>query len=423
MQARDTHALGTRCTRTTMRLPTTIALVLGIALLWLVGVFFTPKDEVGVLAISVADAILMHIRPWVFFTAGFYHPHALQVGPIDQPWLLWADGAMLTCCVLSRVWFALVWQLVFVLPLAFGLAKRVEPDMGSVSLARMLAFANICATFVLFVDMFCLYIIFREPAFLQTNNSGFTGGITALLVAYMKPTPFAVAPFIPGLQLRFYPLLACVIFGFCSLAGVFSTFKPLRSALIGAGPYAVLGGYFGWYYLRFLKRNPDLSRGDFSDDFALVNLFPGFMAPVIGPAANFCLNVVKLCGYFKNRSTKAPQTLPVVAPTPTDAVAERRNDDDATELVQCAHWTRSWPSWLKALVPRPLPRPRPQASALTCPRTKRDDVACAPSWLTEHGRAGVDVSCTNTNHSMRFLSKSAQIKQCRVGCTCLPTRS
>jgi hypothetical protein len=56
--------------------------------------------------------------------------------------------------------------LVFVLPLAFGLAKRVEPDLGAFNLVRLLLFANTAAAVVLFVDLFVLYVISRDPLYL-----------------------------------------------------------------------------------------------------------------------------------------------------------------------------------------------------------------------------------------------------------------
>lgn len=52
------------------------------------------------------------------------------------------------------------------LPLAFGLAKRVEPELGAANLGRLLVFANTMASFVLFVELFSLYIIFRNPIYL-----------------------------------------------------------------------------------------------------------------------------------------------------------------------------------------------------------------------------------------------------------------
>lgn len=124
------------------------------------------------------------------------------------------------------------------LPLAFGLAKRVEPELGAMNLGRLLVFANTMASFVLFVELFSLYIIIRDPIYLyvscvetvacllwltnsntlvrcavlfhsirNTSFSGFAGGITALLVAFMKPTPLATAPIFPGLKLRVSGLL------------------------------------------------------------------------------------------------------------------------------------------------------------------------------------------------------------------------
>ncbi|RLN51922.1 hypothetical protein BBJ28_00002210 [Nothophytophthora sp. Chile5] len=61
-------------------------------------------------------------------------------------------------------------SLVFVLPLAFGLAKRVEPDLGAINLVRLLVFANTAAALVLFMDLFLLYIVFREPTYLYDTE-------------------------------------------------------------------------------------------------------------------------------------------------------------------------------------------------------------------------------------------------------------
>ncbi|CEG44916.1 Predicted membrane protein [Plasmopara halstedii] len=262
--------------------------------LWFVGAVFTPEEENdGILALSVADVILLHIRPWVYVTAGFYHPYLVQ--------------------------------LVFVLPLAFGLAKRVEPDLGAVNLMRLLLFANTATAVVTFVSLFVLYIIFRNPSYLEMSFSGFTGGITALLVAYMKPYPFATAPSFPGISLRFYPLVVCLSFCFCTMVGLaFAANPSVRSMLTSAGPFSCMGGYFGWYYLRFLNKNRDRTIGDVSDEFALVVLFPDFCAPLIGPVAGFCFSVAKLCGFFKKRAMQKPKMLPILTEIKNDPIAERR---------------------------------------------------------------------------------------------------
>ncbi|KAL4086354.1 hypothetical protein PRIC1_014481 [Phytophthora ramorum] len=248
-----------------MRLPVSVGLVLCMLLLWLVGAVFTPTEEKGgVLALSVADVILRHIRPWVYVTAGFYHPYIVQ--------------------------------LALVLPLGFGLAKRVEPELGALNLVRLLLFANTAAAVVLFVNLFVLYIIFRNPIYLEASFSGFTGGITALLVAYMKPMPFATAPLFPGVPLRFYPLVASIIFSFCTIAGLaFTAVSAVSLMLVSAGPFSVLGGYFGCFF-----------------------------TPFIGPLANFCFSVVKLCGFFKKRAAQKPQMLPILTEIKNDPIAERR---------------------------------------------------------------------------------------------------
>ncbi|TDH69272.1 hypothetical protein CCR75_002886 [Bremia lactucae] len=277
-----------------MRLPVSAGLVLGMMLMWLIGAIFTPAEEKsGVFALSIADAILRHIRPWVYVTAGFYNPYLVQ--------------------------------LLLVLPLAFGLAKRVELALGGLSLLRLLFYANTAAAMVIFGNLFVLYIIFRDPVYLETRFAGFSGGITALLVAFMKPMPFATTFLLPGVPLRLYPLVACVIFCLSTLAGVFFIAVPaVSSMLISAGPFAILGGYFGWYYLRFLNKNRDHTVGDVSDEFALVVLLPDFCTPVVGPLANFCFSVTKLCGFFNNRVTHKPTMLPILTEIKDDPIAERR---------------------------------------------------------------------------------------------------
>jgi hypothetical protein len=57
-------------------------------------------------------------------------------------------------------------QLLFVLPIAFGLAKRVEPELGAGNLIKMLVFANTLSGLLIFVELFSLFIIFRNPLYL-----------------------------------------------------------------------------------------------------------------------------------------------------------------------------------------------------------------------------------------------------------------
>lgn len=34
--------------------------------------------------------------------------------------------------------------------------------------------------------------------------------------------------------------------------------------------------------------------------------------PLVGPLANFCFSVVKLCGFFKKRTAQKPKMLPIL---------------------------------------------------------------------------------------------------------------
>jgi hypothetical protein len=50
--------------------------------------------------------------------------------------------------------------------MVFSLGKRVEPEMGALSMLKMLVFVNFISTFILSIDMFILFIIIRDPHFL-----------------------------------------------------------------------------------------------------------------------------------------------------------------------------------------------------------------------------------------------------------------
>ncbi len=76
--------------------------------------------------------------------------------------------------------------------------------------------------------------------------------------------------------------MASLVFSLCTLVAIEIPNQAVRAALLGAGPFSVFGGYFGWYYLRFVNRNSDGSVGDVSDDFALIVLFPDWCRCVAG---------------------------------------------------------------------------------------------------------------------------------------------
>ncbi|OQR98580.1 hypothetical protein ACHHYP_08290 [Achlya hypogyna] len=283
-----------------LRAPVTLAIVVLIPLLWLLGVLLTPANQHGVFALSIASVILEHIRPWAYLTAPFYHQN--------------------------------LWEVVCVVPAAFLLGTRVEKHLGSLSLARMMLFVGVISTGLLFCDMFALYIIFRNPFFLKTGLSGFTGGLVALLVAVTQENPQQPL-WIPKVPVKHYPLMASLVCLGLTAGAVLTKSEIL---IMGAGPYAVSGMYLGWFYLRFLHKNPDGSVGDTSDAFALTVLFPSFLKytaaavassdtparSTVSAIATFTYSVVKLMGFFKDRAD-GTQSLPVVA-TSSDPITERR---------------------------------------------------------------------------------------------------
>ncbi|EQC35806.1 hypothetical protein SDRG_06564 [Saprolegnia diclina VS20] len=269
-----------------VRAPVTLAIAALIPLLWLLGALLTPTNQHGVFALSIASVILEHIRPWAYLTAPFYHQY--------------------------------LWEVVCIVPLTVLLGVRVEKHLGSLAMARLMLFVGVVSTGLLFCDMFALYIVFRNPFFLRTGVSGFTGGLVALLVALAHENPNQTL-YIPKLAVKHYPLFVSLVCMTLTLGAVVTKSEVL---IVGAGPYAVSGLYFGWVYLRFLHKNQDGSVGNTSDAFALTVLFPSFLKSTVGAIATFSYSVCKLMGFFKHRHDSA-SSLPVVAPT-TDPITERR---------------------------------------------------------------------------------------------------
>ncbi|ETV88672.1 hypothetical protein, variant 2 [Aphanomyces astaci] len=278
------------------RFPATVAFATLIPLLWILGVLLTPEKQHGVFALSIASVILEHIRPWAYITAPFYHQH--------------------------------LWEVVLIVPVTLYLGRRVEIALGTMSFVRLICFVSVVSTGLLFCDMFALYIVFRSPFFLRTGVSGFTGGLVAMLVALVKENP--VQPLgIPKLPCRYYPLLLTVL---CVAMSVGAVLTKNEILIVGAGPYAVSGLYFGWVYLRFVAKNPDGSVGDESDAFSLTVLFPAFLKPSLAPLFDFCFNVSKLCGFFQHRqghNATSGSSLAKAA-LASDPVTERRKYSSST---------------------------------------------------------------------------------------------
>ncbi|ETW09100.1 hypothetical protein, variant 2 [Aphanomyces invadans] len=251
------------------RFPATVFFATLIPVLWILGALLTPEKQHGVFALSIASVILEHIRPWAYITAPFYHQH--------------------------------LWEVVLIVPATLYLGSRVEIALGTMSFVRLVCFVGVVSTGLLFCDMFALYIVFRNAFFLRTGVSGFTGGLVAMLVALVKENPVQ-ALVIPKVPCRYYPLMLTVL---CLAMSIGAVLTKAEILIVGAGPYAVSGLYFGWFYLRFIAKNADGSKGDTSEAFSLTVLFPSFLKPSLAPIFDFFFNVAKLCGLFKYRDAQA----------------------------------------------------------------------------------------------------------------------
>merc|ERR1711920_754586 len=153
--------------------PTTIATMSLISILYIVG-FFVADDY---LRLSVGHVI--NLRPWIYVTSGLYEAH--------------------------------IWQLVVPLLQILALGTQAEKSIGSVSLAKMLIFANLLSSFATFCAMLTFYILFRRPILLATEFSGTAAILAALLIAKVQKMPTEPLACLSKLKIRQLPFLIIVM--------------------------------------------------------------------------------------------------------------------------------------------------------------------------------------------------------------------
>ena len=191
--------------------------------------------------------------------------------------------------------------------------------------------------------LFFLYVVTRFEVYLFASTNGAGGLVAALavglkLVAPREPVVLrlpgggggGIAPLasVPGLTHAHLPMLLVA----CSLVA-WALGAP--GGLGADAPFVVVGTFAGWWYLRFVHRDPvlppardkgnigsssDAGFGDTSPEFAFVTLFPPGMRRYLAPLSDFTYGVCMLLGFFKDRKRTA---------YPAAAAAEHGGNHDA----------------------------------------------------------------------------------------------
>jgi len=209
--------------------------------------------------------------------------------------------------------------------------RKLEGVYGVESFAILVFGSNLACGVLTSVFLFMLYVVTRFETFLFTPTYGAAGLVAALAVGLKQAAP-RESPFAAlglgggghggGLTCGHLPLLHLVLVGLCWAGGLEAFGRDL--------PFACVGTYASWWYLRFVHRaepalslnlssstssssssslstgrNDEGTFGDASDEFAFVTLFPPNLRRYLSPLADFCYGVCLLLGYFKGRKRVA----------------------------------------------------------------------------------------------------------------------
>lgn len=86
---------------------------------------------------------MSHIRPWVYVSAGFYEP---------------TISRLIICSLLS-----------------VQVGSKIERQLTSLALLRIIILVNVISMFIIFVNVFAMYILFRDPDILYVNRPSWFG--------------------------------------------------------------------------------------------------------------------------------------------------------------------------------------------------------------------------------------------------------
>ena len=116
-----------------------------------------------------------------------------------------------------------------------------------------------------------------------------------MLMAIAQHKPTEPVPFLKFVKMQQMPLL-----WLCFEITVFAVFQPPILDL----PMVCTGFYYSWWYLRFVRKHPDGTIGDYNEEFSFVKMFPAPLHRFIAPVCNFLFAVCKLMGFFKDRASR-----------------------------------------------------------------------------------------------------------------------
>eukprot|EP01083_Nonionella_stella_P005493 15864_1 len=177
----------------------------------------------------------------------------------------------------------------------------------------------LCCNFIAFavVEIICLcsFMVSEDEDYVFTPMCGFSAAIAGMTVGLFQYLGDKNVLVYESAKMLTYRLLPAVTV----LSSVFLW-------VIGGSVYHVVltfsGAYFGWFYLRFFKKNvedPEF-KGDARDEFAFEAMFPTPARPYVTILSAVCIKPFNMCGLLKD-----DQYMPLsVAPRDVLKEEERR---------------------------------------------------------------------------------------------------
>lgn len=224
----------------------------------------------------VAFFFLLHIVYWIV-------PKSAVSLFAVRPGTTFSSGSYMIAILTAGFFDTSTVALIFDSILFLLLGKYFEPVWGSREFIKAIVLVNWTISIaVLMLSILAYAFTLNDAILFQHYWCGIAANVTFLLVGLKQLIPeeqFTVMNKITC-KVKYIPFaVACVELVFL----VLGVMQP-------SAPFALLGLYFGWFYLRFLQRKPGSGGstvvGDLNDAFSFASFFPEVLQPLVSTLVN-----------------------------------------------------------------------------------------------------------------------------------------
>jgi membrane associated rhomboid family serine protease len=180
------------------------------------------------------------------------------------------------------------------------LGRRLEDQFGTKEYARFIGVSNLIVGVFMFLVLIVRYMTSLKILFLHQPVYGSFGIVSAMVVALKHvAADEQVTLGTAKVELKWLPSIMVAV--------------SLVEAVIASDLYffcqVLFGAYAGWLYIRYLKINPNRSRGDTNAQFAFATFFPAAIQPPIDKLSSAAEGLC--CSCIDLRSAAPQAELPV----------------------------------------------------------------------------------------------------------------